>query len=107
LKQAQNDLQGYWKVIDARRRSRLSAKVVLDEFDKMVKAGAAMSTELLQVQLQQQIFYANAASQEAAAIAQYNIALSTLERAKGTLLPYNNIVMKEESGPWKAAGTKK
>jgi outer membrane protein TolC len=107
VKQAQNDLQKYWDMIDARRKSRLSAKVVLDEFDKMVKAGAAMSTELLQVQLQQQIFYANAASQEAAAIAQYNIALSTLERAKGTLLPYNNIVMKEEAGPWKAAGTKK
>ena len=39
---------------------------------------------------------ANAAREEAAAIASYNIAIQRLERAKGTLLKYNNVKIGED-----------
>ena len=46
---------------------------------------------------------AAAASAEAAAIAAYNIAIQRLERAKGTLLKYNNVVVEDDYFPGRDA----
>jgi outer membrane protein len=50
----------------------------------------------VQLELDSQQTLANARAEEAQAIASYNIAISRLERAKGTILRYNNIVMQEQ-----------
>jgi len=42
---------------------------------------------------------AQAQRQVVEAAISYNVALEALEKAKGTLLRYNNVVMKEEKGP--------
>ena len=46
--------------------------------------------------LQAQEALGEAERQEALAIAQYYVDIAVLERAKGTLLRYNNIIMSEE-----------
>src|SRR6266566_2901663 len=53
----------------------------------------------VELKLSRQSDVAQAARQEVEAAISYNVALEALEKAKGTLLRYNNVVMKEEKGP--------
>jgi outer membrane protein TolC len=55
-----------------------------------------LTPTFVQLELDSQQTLANARIEEAQAISRYNIAISRLERAKGTLLRYNNIVMQEK-----------
>jgi outer membrane protein TolC len=56
---------------------------------------AALTPEFVQLELDRQQELANARAEEAQAIQSYNTAIAQLERAKGTLMRYNNIVMQE------------
>jgi outer membrane protein TolC len=56
---------------------------------------AALTPEFVQLELDRQQELANARLEEAQAIQSYNTAIAQLERAKGTLMRYNNIVMQE------------
>ena len=62
-------------------------------------AGEALTPEFVDLKLRQQELLAQSQRDEAAAISNYNIALSVLEKSKGTLLKYNNVVMQEASLP--------
>ena len=57
--------------------------------------GEILRPDFIERKLQRQQELANAEQAEAEAAAQYNIALSTLERRKGTLLRYNNVILDE------------
>jgi hypothetical protein len=46
--------------------------------------------------LNQQEILTQAQREEARALADYNVAISELERRKGTLLKYDNVIMQEE-----------
>jgi outer membrane protein TolC len=86
-----------WQQVEARRQSRLFARRWLDLLQEQEDVGGrALSPEFVNRKLQAQQDLANAAREEAAAIANYNIALMLLERSKGTLLRYNNIVIEED-----------
>jgi len=54
----------------------------------------------VQLMLARQEVLAQTERQEAAAISNYNIAISRLELSKGTLLRYNNVLIEEESTPF-------
>ena len=61
------------------------------------RANEPLRPEFVQLKLDTQQRYAEAMHSEAQAIAGYNIALAQLERAKGTLLRYNNVLLQEET----------
>jgi outer membrane protein TolC len=56
---------------------------------------AALTPEFVQLELDRQQELATAQGEEAQAVQSYNTAIAQLERAKGTLMRYNNIVMAE------------
>jgi uncharacterized protein YijF (DUF1287 family) len=58
--------------------------------------GEAPTPTFVNLKLQTQSDLAEAARAEVEAIANYNVSISRLEFAKGTLLKYNNVLMEEE-----------
>jgi hypothetical protein len=85
-----------WDVIVQRRQARFAAADSLLAIQQRAEAGEALTPTFVQLQLDAQERLARAQAEEAAAMRDYNIAISRLERAKGTLLRYNNVVMEEE-----------
>ena len=59
------------------------------------EADEALTPTFVQLELDSQQTYANARAEEAQAIQNYNTAIARLERNKGSLLRYNNVVMQE------------
>jgi outer membrane protein len=88
-----------WDVIVQRRQARFAAADSLLAIQQRAEAGEALTPTFVQLQLDAQERLARAQAEEAAAISDYNVAISRLERSKGTLLRYNNVVMEEESLP--------
>ena len=88
-----------WDVIVQRRQARFAAADSLLAIQQRADAGEALTPTFVQLQLDAQERVARAQAEEAAAISDYNVAISRLERSKGTLLRYNNVVMEEESLP--------
>ena len=88
-----------WDVIVQRRQARFAAADSLLAIQQRAEAGEALTPTFVQLQLDAQERLARAQAEEAAAISDYNVAISRLERSKGTLLRYNNVVMEEDSVP--------
>jgi outer membrane protein TolC len=78
--------------IRARRAAREAAEQTLHDMQTFVSAGAALFKDLLDAQRDLAI----AKVTEMTAMADYMVGLAALERAKGTLLEYNNIRVLEE-----------
>ncbi len=85
-----------WDEIVDRRRARLAAEDALGAIQERKNAGEPLTPTFGQLELDTQQQLTNAQAEEAGAISNYNIAISRLERAKGTLLRYNNVVMEEQ-----------
>ncbi|RYG87270.1 TolC family protein [bacterium] len=88
-----------WSEIVRSRQAVLAAADALRSVQVREDAGEALTPEFVDLKLRQQELLANAQRDEATAVSGYNISLSALERAKGTLLKYNNVVMGEASLP--------
>jgi hypothetical protein len=86
-----------WEVIVDSRESRLHAAEALRSINASEKSGEPLRPEFVQLKLDTQELYSNALHAEAQALANYNIALAQLERAKGTLLRYNNVLLEEDT----------
>jgi outer membrane protein len=83
------------------RNARMQLEEVLNELNRRQSSGVqAIDPNFVQLKLDTQERLGNAQRNEANELANYNIALSSLERAKGTILRYNNIQMEEEELPW-------
>lgn len=85
-----------WEVIRADRESRFAAEDALKRINIREKNGEPLTPEFVQLKLQIQDALAQSIQNEAEAIANYNIALSALEKSKGTLLRYNNVILQEK-----------
>lgn len=96
VKVSMNDIQSSWEQAIARQQARLASTRQLSLLQKQQDLGEAITPSFVQIKLQAQEELANNAREEVSAIANYNIAIQRLERAKGTLLRYNNVVMKED-----------
>jgi outer membrane protein TolC len=99
VKDKQRTLETKWETYVAARRAVFAARDALDRFTTRMKEIERLSAETLELELTRQLTLAEAATVENRALAEYNIALEQLERAKGTLLRYNNVVLQEEKGP--------
>ena len=85
-----------WDIIRSSRRSLFAAQDALTRINTRERSGEPLTPEFVQTKLQLQDTLSESLQSEAEAIANYNIALSQLEKAKGTLLRYNNVVLEEE-----------
>ena len=86
-----------WNVIRASRRARFAAEDALNAINARERANEPLTPEFVQLKLDTQDRLASAQEAEAEAISNYNIALAQLERAKGTLLRYNNVLLEEDT----------
>ena len=87
VSQAVRDVAAAEESILATRAARAAAEQTLRDQRANVAAGAALQKDLLEAQRD----LADAKVSETRAMADYMLALALLERAKGTLLAYNNI----------------
>jgi outer membrane protein TolC len=95
VSQAVRDVAAAEESILATRAAREAAEQTLSDQRANVAAGAALQKDLLEAQRD----LADAKVQEVRAMTNYMIALALLERAKGTLLAYNNIEVMGEGTP--------
>ena len=84
-----------WDEIYGSRRARLASADALSAIEERERMEAALTPEFVNRKLDLQAELAQNESREAEAMSNYMIAISELERAKGTLLRYNNIIMEE------------
>jgi outer membrane protein TolC len=92
---ALRDVDTSWEEITKRREAVFQAKDSLLAIQQRRENDEPLTPTFVQLELDSQQTLASARSEESQVIARYNIAIAQLERAKGTLLRYNNIVMAE------------
>jgi outer membrane protein len=96
VKLAVIEVETTWAEMVATRNARFAARAALDAFEERDREGLVpRDPPNVQLLLDMQLRLAEAQRGEASAIVGYNNAISRLERAKGTLLRYNNIMMEE------------
>jgi outer membrane protein len=96
VRTALRQVQTTWDEIYGTRRARLASADALSAIEEREKADAAgLTPEFVNRKLDLQAELAQNASREAEAMSNYMIAISDLERAKGTILRYNNVIMEE------------
>src|SRR6185503_2680464 len=85
-----------WETIVGARHARFSAKDALDAVEEReANNQEPLTPEFVNRKLDLQAQLAETQRAEATAVADYQIAIASLEKAKGTLLRYNNIMMEE------------
>jgi outer membrane protein TolC len=99
VKRAMREVETTWTEVIRTRQSEFASADALRSVQIREDAGEALTPEFVDLKLRQQEILAQSKRDRAAAESNYNIGLSTLERAKGTLLKYNNVVMSEASLP--------
>jgi outer membrane protein TolC len=95
VKQAVREVDTSYTEIAGFRAARFAADDALRAVEERERANEALTPEFVNRKLDLQQQLAEAERAEAQSVARYQVALSKLERAKGTLLRYNNIIMEE------------
>ena len=98
VKQAMRDVSTSYAELAILRRS-VEASAEAARVVEVEAANQPLSPQLSDLKLRFLSELADARSREARAVADYNFNLAALERAKGTLLRYNNIVIAAEPSP--------
>jgi outer membrane protein TolC len=90
-----------WRALGNARQGRFQAYEFLEGLNNRQASGLqALDIYFVQSKLDAQDRVATAQRREATELMNYNTALSRLEKAKGTILRYNNIMMEEDQLPW-------
>jgi outer membrane protein TolC len=100
VKQALRDVTTTWNEMVQTGRARYAASDALEALQQRQDLAEPLTPEFVDRKLRAQETLSDRARAEAQAIAAYNIAISKLERAKGTLLRYNNVVLTQENLPY-------
>ncbi len=95
VKTALRNVETTWQERVGSRRARYAAGDALAAVEERERANEALTPDFVNRKLDLQSQLAQAQQREAEADSNYMLALSELEKAKGTLLRYNNIVMEE------------
>ena len=100
VSQAVRDIDTTWIQLQKARQARFRQEDVLTGFEQRRASGVqVLDPQFVQLELDQQERLAEAQRVEAQSLANYNIALAKLEKAKGTILRYNNIIMQQDWYP--------
>ena len=101
VKTAVRDLDSAYRTIGRRRLARLAAADTLNKLQQQEEAGATpLTPEFVQLRLDQQDRLATAEEAESQALFDYNFAIATLEKNKGTILRYNNVMLEQKQLPF-------
>ena len=95
VKQALRSVETSYQLIVQRKRTVFAASEALESIRIRREAGEALTPTFVDLELSLQANLAAAQRQEAQSISDYNVAVATLERAKGTLLRYDNVILDE------------
>lgn len=95
VKRWMREVQTTWDEIVATRQARFAAADALRAIQQREEANEPLTPTFVQLKLDTQATLAQVQQAENEAIANYNVAIAQLERAKGTLLRYNNVLMEE------------
>lgn len=93
---ALREVQRSWNAIGARRQAKFAQADELAAYEDRRANGEALTPTFVQLILDGQERLADAEREEALAVASYEVAIARLERSKGTLLRYNNVVLQED-----------
>jgi len=105
VKTAHDNVYNAWERLTAARQALFAAQASLDAIQQEQDVGnAPLTPEFVNRKLNAQEVLAQARREDARAATDYNTNISALERAKGTLLKYDNVVMAEE--PLVASGVR-
>ena len=99
VKRRQIEVESQWETLVAARRARFASEDALDAIEQRERRDEPLTFNFVQLKLDRQLQLAVDRQNELQAMVEYNIALANLERAKGTLLRYNNVAIREEKGP--------
>jgi outer membrane protein TolC len=90
------EVQTSWNEVGARRQAHFAQADQLAAFEDRRLNGEPLTPPFVQLVLDAQERLADAERQEALALASYQVAIARLERAKGMLLRYNNVILAED-----------
>jgi outer membrane protein TolC len=93
---AVREVKTSWNEISARRQARFAQADQLGALEQRRENGEALTPTFVQLVLDAQERLADAEREEALAVASYEVAIARLERSKGTLLRYNNVLLGED-----------
>jgi outer membrane protein TolC len=101
VNKSQREVETTWNEMIRGRQARIAAEEELrrletDEKNRLDATGPGF----INTKLDAQARLSDQTRREVVAIVNYNIAISALERAKGTLLRYDNVVLEEEPKPY-------
>ncbi len=100
VKEAQRNIHTSWDEMVATRQARFSAADALLAIQQRENANEPLTPTFVQLKLDRQAALASAEASEIQAIINYNLAILQLERANGTLLRYNNVLLEEDNLPF-------
>ena len=96
VKVALREVQTTWEEINANHQAVLANADALDAIKLREQNSEPLTYSFVQLKLDTQARMAEAARAEAEAMSRYCVAIATLERVKGTLLRYDNVMMEED-----------
>jgi outer membrane protein TolC len=101
VKTAAREVETSWNEMAETRAARLANEDTLERFQQQQDVGALPYTpESVQLRLDYQERLALAEQAEHQAMFNYNFAIANLEKAKGTVLRYNNVILEEQQLPF-------
>jgi outer membrane protein TolC len=95
VKTALREVMTTWSEIATSRNARFAAEAALTALQQREDANEPLTPTFVQLKLDTQERLSQSRTTEAQAISNYNFALARLERAKGTLLRYDNVMLEE------------
>ncbi len=96
VKTALRNVNTSWDEMAANRQAVLAAADAADAIELRMVRQEALDPTFVQLRLDSQARLADAERSESQAIATYSISIAALEKAKGTLLRYDNVLMEED-----------
>jgi len=99
VKSALRDVETSWEFVVQQQQNRLAQAAALEALLLRERNNEPLTPNFVDLKLNLQGALAEARRNEARAIAAYNVSIARLERAKGTLLKYNNVVLDQSPTP--------
>ena len=100
VKDAALDIDASWQELVADRRARFANEKTLEGLQKQQEAAVDLTPEFVQLKLQTQDQLAQSEEAEHQALYNYNFAIATMEKAKGSILRYNNVILERQQLPF-------
>jgi outer membrane protein len=100
VKTSARDIDTRWAQLRAARDARFAAEKQLLALQQQQDNGNPLTQDFIDLKLRSQEQLAQAEQNEHQSLNDYNFAIATLEKSKGTILRYNNVMLEEKDLPY-------